>query len=69
MTAHAHAEYVDGCYRCDLNRDELRPIWQGSRARAALLFALEAVYSGDQRVETDAVLDQLDSLGFRVVER
>jgi hypothetical protein len=23
MTAHLHATFVDGCYRCDLNRDEL----------------------------------------------
>lgn len=22
MTAHTHTEYVDGCFRCDLNRDE-----------------------------------------------
>lgn len=22
MTEHLHAEYVDGCYRCDLSRDE-----------------------------------------------
>jgi len=67
VTAHAHAEFVDGCYRCDLNRDEMRPIWQGSPARAALRHALETVYAGDQSVETDAVLDQLDALGYRVV--
>lgn len=23
MSAHTHRELVDGCYRCDLNRDEL----------------------------------------------
>ena len=23
MTAHLHAEIVPGCYRCDLNRDEV----------------------------------------------
>ena len=22
MTAHLHAEYVDGCFRCELSRDE-----------------------------------------------
>ena len=22
MTEHAHTELVDGCYRCELNRDE-----------------------------------------------
>lgn len=22
MTAHLHSSYVDGCYRCDLSRDE-----------------------------------------------
>jgi hypothetical protein len=22
MTAHAHSHYVEGCYRCDLSRDE-----------------------------------------------
>jgi hypothetical protein len=25
MTEHVHLELVDGCYRCDLNRDELPP--------------------------------------------
>lgn len=24
MTAHDHAVFVDGCYRCDLSRDEMR---------------------------------------------
>ncbi len=42
---------------------------QGSRSRAALLAALSEVYPGDQSVEADAVLDQLDTLGYRVVER
>jgi hypothetical protein len=23
MTAHLHSEYVEGCYRCDLSRDEV----------------------------------------------
>jgi hypothetical protein len=22
MIAHMHTEYVDGCFRCDLNKDE-----------------------------------------------
>lgn len=26
MTAHLHAEYVDGCYRCELSRDEIDPL-------------------------------------------
>lgn len=25
MTAHLHAEFVEGCYRCDLSRDEIDP--------------------------------------------
>lgn len=41
----------------------------GSPARAALRHALETVYAGDQSVETDAVLDQLDTLGYRVTLR
>jgi hypothetical protein len=61
VTAHTHPERVDGCYRCDLSADEVD--------RAALRHALEAVYAGEQSVETDAVLDQLDTLGYRVVER
>ena len=24
MTAHSHTTVVDGCYRCDLNRDEVQ---------------------------------------------
>lgn len=23
MTAHDHRQFVEGCYRCDLNRDEI----------------------------------------------
>lgn len=41
----------------------------GSPARAALRHALEQVYAGEQTVETDAVLDQLDTLGYRLEER
>lgn len=26
MTPHLHREFVPGCYRCDLSRDELDPI-------------------------------------------
>ena len=25
MTQHLHSEFIEGCYRCDLNRDELPP--------------------------------------------
>lgn len=25
MTQHLHSEYVEGCYRCDLSRDEVPP--------------------------------------------
>ena len=48
-------------------------LWQQVRSerpdRAALRHALEQVYAGEQSVETDAVLDQLDTLGYRLVER
>lgn len=32
----------------------------------ALRRALEAVYSGEQRLETEAVVDQLDDLGYEI---
>lgn len=25
MSEHAHREYVEGCFRCDLSRDEVPP--------------------------------------------
>ena len=29
MTAHLHSTFVEGCYRCDLSRDEVPPTWTG----------------------------------------
>ena len=39
MSAHTCTELTEGCYRCDLNRDELRAVVQEIReeARAAWL--------------------------------
>ena len=34
MTAHSHTTLVDGCYRCDLNRDEIAHIEDEVRAEA-----------------------------------
>lgn len=69
--------YVGACRQCESDesgqrakgRRLLRQMEREVEARAALCHALEQVYAGDQAVETDAVLDQLDTLGYRVVER
>ena len=34
MSAHTHITLVEGCYRCDLNRDEMTAIEQEVRAEA-----------------------------------
>jgi hypothetical protein len=39
VTAHAHAEYVDGCYRCDLSRDEVDDFVRAEQG-ACLLVAM-----------------------------
>lgn len=29
MSAHDHREFVEGCFRCDLSRDEVTEDWPG----------------------------------------
>lgn len=42
MVAHDHTEYIDGCFRCELSRDEVAPnLYE-------VLKAVEAVYEDAQ---------------------
>lgn len=48
----------------------LDAIWEArdSAAREALRSALAAVWSGADELDTDAVIDHLTDIGFRVVQ-
>ena len=52
MTPHLHSQYVPGCYRCDLGRDEM---WH-----AFCEVAEEGPLTAERREELRGFLDTLD---------
>ena len=81
MTEHLHTEHVEGCFRCDLSRDEAPPRGEGLREAAELLWCAahgtlpaEARLRGyldgpEQQAEVRAVNDLLSRLPLLTAER
>jgi hypothetical protein len=61
MTPHTCKELTDGCYRCDLNRDEIRDFKQERLDKAT---AVLSAYADDAEAAASAVLDMLDEEGY-----
>lgn len=76
MTAHTHTTLVDGCYRCDLGRDEMKAI-EEERDRLLVSVMRKLVKTGGAMaydnsgtfyVETDAVLLPITEDEFMALE-
>ena len=61
MTQHLHAEFIEGCYRCDLNRDELGDFEAERRDKVT---AILSAYADDPEHAAGAVLSMLDEEGY-----
>jgi hypothetical protein len=51
VTAHTHTEYVEGCYRCDLSRDEAAQIEAEERAARGAAIRREVSAALEERGE------------------
>ena len=61
MTAHMHTALVDGCYRCELGKDEEAAVIAERREKVT---AVLSAYADDAQAAADAVLDLLDEEGY-----
>lgn len=61
MTAHTCAVLTPGCYRCDLNRDEVAYMEQERRDKVT---AILSAYADQPEQAADAVLSMLDEEGY-----
>lgn len=61
MSAHTCRELTEGCYRCDLNRDEIAHIEAERRDKVT---AILSAYASNPEAAADAVLGMLDEEGY-----
>jgi hypothetical protein len=61
MSEHLHTAITPGCYRCDLNLDELASFKSERRDKVT---AILSAYADDAQAAADAVLDMLDEEGY-----
>lgn len=63
MTVHDHRTYVDGCYRCELSRDEAMTTPADIIEQALLIATDDVQHLGG------VVVEALDAAGFDIVAR
>ena len=61
MTEHLHSVLTPGCYRCDLNLDEMAAFEVERRDKVT---AILSAYADDAEAAAIAVLDLLDEEGY-----
>jgi hypothetical protein len=60
MTAHSHTTFVDGCYRCDLSRDEAQRSQDWTALENVIALSMEKCRFPDEDLAIDAAEAVLD---------